>query len=229
MTPHLAYDYEQIAPEHRRLVMDAALKIKLYGTMSVTAAALAGGRLIEVKARLPHGQWLAWLELELGLSEASARRWMQVHRFVAGLPSSLDDLSGIELQAMYLLAQEKTPPEIREAAYEAVAAGQRVTRAWLAHMMADGRPEPAKPARPLREDVRELQQQDTDAGEGEPEADGHALAAILRAVDPEADGPAIAATVPDRLAPAYAAQARRSAAWLLELADELDERGRRAA
>lgn len=73
-----------------------------------------GKRLMEAKAQLGHGEWLAWLKEEVEFSEVTAQRFMKIAREYPN-PSPLTDLGASK--ALALLA---IPAEDREAFAEAV-------------------------------------------------------------------------------------------------------------
>src|SRR5258707_9221360 len=64
-----------------------------------------GRNLHEVKERLPHGQFLAWLQAEFAMSERQARNFMHVATRFGTKPEILADLS---LTVIYALAAPST-------------------------------------------------------------------------------------------------------------------------
>lgn len=85
-----------------------------------------GKDLIAVKARLPHGQFLPWIEAEFGMHRMTASRFMQV-------AEQYGDKSNIVLHldptALYELAAPKTPLEVREEVEKIIEAGAAITSA----------------------------------------------------------------------------------------------------
>lgn len=67
-----------------------------------------GKTLIALKAKLPHGEWLSWLE-EVNLNERGAQRMMKLAREFSN-PTALSDLGATKAMTLLLL-----PPEEREA------------------------------------------------------------------------------------------------------------------
>ena len=55
-------------------------EIQASAELMAERAIAAGNMLIEAKAALPHGQWQAWLNDHVGMSDRSARRYMQISR-----------------------------------------------------------------------------------------------------------------------------------------------------
>lgn len=82
-----------------------------------------GRRLIEVKARLGHGQFGAWLATEFEWSQDTATRFMNV----AARFSNIPQIAEFAPSALYLLAAPSTPDEVREEALERAEAGERIT------------------------------------------------------------------------------------------------------
>jgi hypothetical protein len=84
----------------------------------------AGDRLIAVKKKMPHGQWLLWLRDEFRWHERTARNYMNVARAVAK-SESLSDLAelSITVEALYILTTRNTPPEALEQAAKEGRAG----------------------------------------------------------------------------------------------------------
>jgi hypothetical protein len=54
--------------------------IKASAEQMAERAIAAGNMLIEAKAALPHGKWQEWLSDQVGMSDRSARRYMQLAR-----------------------------------------------------------------------------------------------------------------------------------------------------
>jgi polyhydroxyalkanoate synthesis regulator phasin len=70
-----------------------------------------GRNLHEVKERLPHGQFLAWLQAEFAMSERQARNFMHVAARFGTKPEVLADLS---LTVIYALAAPSTSQAVLE-------------------------------------------------------------------------------------------------------------------
>ena len=80
--------------------------------------------LIEVKNRLPHGQWTLWCEAELGWSQRIALQMMKVAETFT--LDSVADLN-IAASALYVLSAPSTPQEAREEALFLARKGQPIT------------------------------------------------------------------------------------------------------
>lgn len=119
--PKLDYDYTQIPdPTDRETVQRCAADIKPRLRRAAEDIVVIGQRLNEVKARLPHGQWLPWLATEFEMSETIARDFMRVATRFSVKSGIIPDLTPT---ALYLLARPSTP----DAAIEEVE--QRIAQA----------------------------------------------------------------------------------------------------
>lgn len=237
-TPDLLYDYMRVPAEHRGAVIAAAYKVKLYASMSLSAVGLVGSQLADVKGRLPHGAFLEWIEGEFGMQERTCQNYMNAHRFLAGKSESLADLDGVTLEAAYRLGSGATPEGVRKAAYEAVNAGQRVTRAWVLERMgpaaAGQRAAPSAPRARADEDEEEG---DVDVETPAPGAvvvltpEDPRLTALLQAAGALLESPAglVVRSVPRPLRRATAERIAALGEWLVDLEDLLREEEGEAA
>jgi hypothetical protein len=81
-----------------------------------------GQRLNDVKDRLPHGDFAPWIEREFGWSYRTARRFMEV----GAAFSDIGQVGQFEASALYALAAESTPAEVRERFVAQAEAGEPV-------------------------------------------------------------------------------------------------------
>jgi len=84
-----------------------------------------GAKLIEVKAKLGHGNFGKWLSAEFGWTDRTARNFMNVA--TSFKTETVSDLGNIGAKALYLLSAPSTPEEAREEALEMAKSGQPVT------------------------------------------------------------------------------------------------------
>jgi hypothetical protein len=85
-----------------------------------------GRKLIVVKDRIGHGNFLPWIDLEFGMSDQSAANFMNVaRRFGDQIPKGLEFRPAV----LYALAAPSTPEEIRTEITERAKAGEKVTAA----------------------------------------------------------------------------------------------------
>ena len=98
---------------------------RITARMRRTAADIvATGRdLIAVKAQLKHGEFLAWIEAKLGMSDRAARNYMRVASWADGKPESVSDLPPTTL---YLLAAPSTPASIRQEVEDRLLSGRSI-------------------------------------------------------------------------------------------------------
>jgi hypothetical protein len=85
-----------------------------------------GEELLRVKALLQHGRFLAWLRDEIRMEPRTAQRMMSV-----ALNLKSDTVSQMRMAptALYLLASDSTPPEVREQILDEARSGRPITRA----------------------------------------------------------------------------------------------------
>jgi hypothetical protein len=107
-------------------VRERAVQIRETAKLTAKAIVRIGQWLTEVKERLPHGQWLPWLESEFGWSEWTARRFMGVYELVKS--GNLHDLE-IDVSALYLIAAPSTPEPVHREVIERAKRGEPMTRA----------------------------------------------------------------------------------------------------
>lgn len=134
----LYYDYDQFGADGAS-IREHAIAIKLANKRMAAATIDAGQHLMAVKASLPHGHWLMWLESECGLSDDAAERMMAVARRFGGNSATLRNLSP---SVLALLAPKSVP----DAAVDAVVAASAdapitvaATRTIIAEHKARGR------------------------------------------------------------------------------------------
>lgn len=124
---HMAFDYGTVPAPIAVEAREAAQRIRLRLRRSAEDIIEIGRDLLAIKASLPHGSFLPWIEAEFGMSEYSARNFMRVAE-VYGKRGSVPDLP---LSALYELAAPKTPVEVREEVDRLLAAGEIVTKATV--------------------------------------------------------------------------------------------------
>lgn len=100
------FDYGSLDAEARIVVQQRTGEIK--GLMRRTASDIVevGQKLIEVKDRLPHGEFGSWLAAEFEWTERTARRFMSVA--TAFKADTVSDLNA-DARTLYLLAAASTP------------------------------------------------------------------------------------------------------------------------
>src|SRR3954451_11168299 len=99
-----------------RFCAEHAEAIRVLGRRVVGDIIEIGNRLIAVKGHLAHGEWLPWLDREVGWEERTARRFMSVSE-AFNKSDIVSDLP-IDASALYLLAAPSVPQVVREQAVE---------------------------------------------------------------------------------------------------------------
>ena len=72
------FDYDTLDAETSTLVQQRTDEIRALMRRTAEDITAIGRKLIEVKARLGHGQFLAWLEAEFGWHRDTANKFMHV-------------------------------------------------------------------------------------------------------------------------------------------------------
>ena len=132
----LYYDYERIPEQHRDAVMRAAISIKPRLKRAAGDLFVIGRELRDIKSRLPHGEYTNWLDLEFGLSERMAQRFMNVHD---RLGAKSDKLSVLPPSTLYLLAAPSTPDEAIQSIEGQLGRGQRLTVRYVQDAISDAK------------------------------------------------------------------------------------------
>ncbi|MFO0979671.1 MAG: DUF3102 domain-containing protein [Planctomycetaceae bacterium] len=119
----LEYDYGLIPESDRDEVRSAALSIKPRIERSVSDMLAIGESLLEVKALLPHGQWLPWLDVEFSMTPRTAQRLMNAAERWRG---KCETVSHLGLSVIYAL--EDASDSAVEELVERAKSGERITR-----------------------------------------------------------------------------------------------------
>jgi hypothetical protein len=135
------FDYTALDTEARIVVQQRTSEIKTLMRRAAQDIVEIGERLIEVKARLPHGQFGVWLKAEFEWSDRTAQNFMQVAaRFKS---ATVADFSA---RALYLLAAPSTPDEARDQALARAEAGEAITHKTVKAIIEEVRQPPPAPA-----------------------------------------------------------------------------------
>jgi len=107
----IGFDYTHLAPDVRAEVETATRRLHDLESRTSESIIEMGNQLITVKEKLGHGEFLVWLDLEFGWSDRIARHLMTVaDRFKLENFSNLETISP---SALYVLAADSTPEEVR--------------------------------------------------------------------------------------------------------------------
>lgn len=118
------FDYSQLDTETRIVVRQRTEEIKVLVRRSAQDIIDIGNKLIDVKARLGHGNFGNWLDVEFGWSYPLAAKFMNVATQFRSI--NFIDLD-VAPSALYLLAAPSTPESIRNEAVERAQAGEPIT------------------------------------------------------------------------------------------------------
>lgn len=133
------YDYSRIDdPQARQVARQVAEQIRPILRRTAVNAWTVGNMANQVKAVLPHGQFVEWAEAEFGseqpgvqLSVRSLQRWMGL---AATVPLALVETSGMSLAGLLEASAPSTPPEVRAQALAEAEAGVPPSKARVQAM-----------------------------------------------------------------------------------------------
>jgi hypothetical protein len=141
-----------VDPDNARTLARHATEIRRLGKQVVSDVIEIGRLLVESKELVGHGDWLPWLSREFQWSDATAERFMWVHR-LSLKNGNLPNLD-IPLSGLYLLAAPSTPETAKLEAISRAEAGEPMTvnavKEIVRHARQDDRTnaEPADTERP---------------------------------------------------------------------------------
>jgi response regulator of citrate/malate metabolism len=118
------FDYANLDSETSLFVKQQTGEIKSLMKRTAQGILEIGQKLLEIKQKLGHGNFLDWLKVEFNWSEPTAQRFMQVARQFKFI--NLMDLE-IAPSALYVLSAPSTPELVREEAIARAQAGENIT------------------------------------------------------------------------------------------------------
>jgi CheY-like chemotaxis protein len=118
------FDYANLDSETSLFVKQQTGEIKALMKRTAQGILEIGQKLLEIKQKLGHGNFLNWLKAEFNWSEPTAQRFMQVARQFESI--NLMDLD-IAPSALYVLSAPSTPELVREEAIARAQAGENIT------------------------------------------------------------------------------------------------------
>lgn len=122
-TQLMLFDYSQLDTLTSDFVRQRTNELKTLVKRSAQDIIEIGAKLIEVKERLPHGQFGGWLNVEFGWSQQTAKRFINVaQRFQNQQIVDLD----FAPSALYLLSAPSTPDDARQEAIERAENGETI-------------------------------------------------------------------------------------------------------
>jgi phage N-6-adenine-methyltransferase len=135
--------YASLDVETRIVVQQRTSEIKTLMGRTAQDIIEIGQKLIEVKARLGHGLFGAWLHSEFEWSERTAQNFMTVAEVFKS--ATVADL--IPSKALYLLAAPSTPESARDEVLERAGQGERITYNKTREIVQEHQPAPVAQAR----------------------------------------------------------------------------------
>ena len=124
----LHYDYSRVVEAHRESVRRSALVIKPRLKRAAEDIFVIGKELNAIKGMLAHGEYADWLDIEFGLSERMAQRFVNVYE---RLGAKTDIMSVLPPTTLYMLAAPSTPDEAIRAVEEQLDTGARISVAYV--------------------------------------------------------------------------------------------------
>lgn len=119
------FEYNSLHTETSSFVLQQTEEIRALVKRAAQDIALVGQKLIDVKAKLGHGNFLHWLKTEFQWSWDTAKRLMRVAE-VFGENQQFADFH-LAPSVLYMLAAPSTPKAAREEALALAEKGERIT------------------------------------------------------------------------------------------------------
>lgn len=136
----LTFDFDALPKKDIPFIKQTTREVHLLLERSTGDIIAIGQKLIDMKVRLGHGHWRAWLQTHWPLDVSLANRWMNVARKCGQFPHLR-----IPRSTLYLLAANSTPDTLRDEFIRRVEAGEPpLTHAELKAGIPTHRPEPRR-------------------------------------------------------------------------------------
>jgi hypothetical protein len=130
-----SFDYGAIAPGIAAKLQAQATRIRARITKSTKDIVEIGRELLAVKQQLEHGQFLLWVEAEIGISARSAQHYMDAAR----LAEKSATVAYLQPATVYRLAAKSVPPEVVTEVVSMVEAGENISDAAVNAMISEGK------------------------------------------------------------------------------------------
>ncbi len=117
------FNYDQLSAPVAVGAKAAAERIRLRLRRTAEDIIEIGRDLISVKKDIGHGNFLPWIDAEFGMSDQTARRFMQVAGLYGGKSNTVLNL---EPSALYALAAPSTPADVRSEVEARAAEGEDI-------------------------------------------------------------------------------------------------------
>ncbi len=121
------FDYASLDAATSEFVREQTGEIRTLLKQTAENIVYTGQKLMAIKSKLQHGQFIDWLQSELGLHRNTANRFMHVAKEFGDLEMS--HIVTFDLTALYQLATPSTPQAARDEAIALAKAGETITYA----------------------------------------------------------------------------------------------------
>lgn len=125
------FDYSSLDAETSEFLQQQTKNIKILAQRTVQDIYDIGQILLMVKERLGYGNFLNWLETEIGWEERMAQRFMNVPKNLREHLESetvkLSDLTNIAVTALYYVTAPSTPKQAQAEVFARAQAGEKIT------------------------------------------------------------------------------------------------------
>jgi hypothetical protein len=128
------FDYTALAPADAAELRGHAIRLRGLITKSTADMIKIGDDLRTIKGMLEHGQFVDWIERELGVGIRSAQLYMSVAKLAEGKSESV---SLLPPSTARILAAKSAPPDIVKQVIESAGAGDLMTDVAVKSMIAD--------------------------------------------------------------------------------------------
>lgn len=127
------FNYDDLTPDVQTEIKLASERIKMRMKRTAEDIVEIGKELIAVKSRLPHGQFLPWIQAEFEMSRVTAFRFMQV---AEKFGSQMFHHETFSPTVLFELSSPSTPDEVVEQAIKKAESGESVTVAEVKDLKA---------------------------------------------------------------------------------------------
>ncbi|PWT92968.1 MAG: hypothetical protein C5B54_02615 [Acidobacteria bacterium] len=114
------FDYESVPSSVANFLKGQATRIRHYAGKSIIQI---GRDLAAAKRYLSHGQFLRWIESEVGIPARTAQAYMQAAQWAAG---KCANVALLPLSVLYVLSAKNTPKDFADQVFKRVEAGERL-------------------------------------------------------------------------------------------------------
>ena len=143
------FDYGTLDHDTRSFLQTKTAEIRILVKQTAQGVIDIGQRLLEVRDRLEHGQFLHWIETEFGWKKSTAYNLINV-------ASNFQPVGNFDFspKVLYLLAAPSVPEEARQEALCLAESGEKITPAKAQEIIAKHKAE----AEAAKQEVKEKQQ-----------------------------------------------------------------------